>query len=290
MKIIQSFAQFEEGSFYLKHDSKNVEKVYLNFYSFLLSVLTLQKYYGSVTMYCNQKAYDSFIKYLPYNEVKIHENQNSFTFWNYYKVDAMRRQTGKFIHVDSDVFIFDDLFSEFIKGRKYDIIVQDTIKPEWNPFKTAVPIVKDFLDRNNIMDSKDFDGKCFSCGTVGMTAKIKNEYMILCDLFRDEYNSKKFKVHSDIISMISEELSLYLLAIKDNLRTYEVLPFEEVALHGSAKVGNMRKYTHMWFGSKFQPQYIKLMKKKIIKDFPEQEQLINHYETEVMDKMGVTIE
>ena len=289
MKIIQSFAQFDEGSFYLKHDKNGLDKLYLNFYSFLLSVLTLQKYYGGVTMYCNQKAHDSFIKYLPYNEVKIHENQNSFTFWNYYKVDAMRRQTGKFIHVDSDVFIFNDLFSDFINGRKYDIIVQDTIKPEWNPFKTAVPVVKDFLKRNNIMNPEDFDGKCFSCGTVGMTTKVKNEYMVLCDLFRDEYNSKKFKVHSDIISMISEELSLYLLAVKNSLRAYEVLPFEEVALHGSAKVGNMRKYTHMWFGTKFEPQYIKAMRHKIIKDFPEYEKLVLQYESEVLDKINMSV-
>lgn len=289
MKIIQSFAQFDEGSFYLKHDKENSKKVYLNFYSFLLSVLTLQKYYGKVTMYCNQKAYDSFIKYLPYDEVKIHENQNSFTFWNYYKVDAIRRQTGKFIHVDSDVFIFDDLFSEFINTRKYDIIVQDTIKPEWNPFKTAISVVKDFLKKNNIMNPNDFDGKCFSCGTVGMTINVKNEYVNLCDLFRDEYNNKEFKVEADIISMISEELSLYLLAIKNGLRTYEVLPYEEVALHGSAKVGNNRKYTHMWFGSKFQPQYIKLMRHKIIKEFPEQEKLILEYESEVLDKRKMLV-
>lgn len=289
MKIIQSFAQFDEGSFYLKHDKNKLDKVYLNFYSFLLSVLTLQKYYGKVTMYCNQKAYDSFIKYLPYNEVKIHENKNSFTFWNYYKVDAMRRQTGKFIHVDSDVFIFDDLFSDFINGRKYDIIVQDTIKPEWNPFRTSLPIVKDFLKRNDIMNPKDFDGKCFSCGTVGMTIKVKNEYIDLCDLFRDEYNNKKFKVHPDIISMISEELSLYLLATKNGLRIYEVLPFEEVALHGAAKVSNDRKYTHMWFGSKFEPQYIKLMRANIIKKFPEYRETVEKYESEVLDKVGVVV-
>ena len=286
MKIIQSFAQFDEGSFYLKHD-KN--KVYLNFYSFLLSLLTLQKYYGKVMMYCNQKAHDSFIKYLPYDEIKIAENKNSFIFWNYYKVDAIRKQTGKFIHVDSDVFIFDDLFSEFIKGRKYDIIIQDTTKHEWNPFRTAIPTIKDFLKRNNVMNPESFDGKCFSCGTIGMTIKVKNEYVKLCDLFKNEYECGNLKVHPDIISMISEELSLYLIAQKNSLRIHEILPFDEVSVHGAAKVGNMRKYTHMWFGSKFNPQYIELMKKKINKEFPKYNDLIRDYETNVLDNANILV-
>lgn len=53
MKIIQSFAEFEEGTPHL--DDENVDKKSLNFYSFLLSYLTINKYHGSVTMYCNQK-------------------------------------------------------------------------------------------------------------------------------------------------------------------------------------------------------------------------------------------
>ena len=45
MKIIQSYAQFEEGSPRAYGDK---EKNLLGFYSFLLSYLTLNKYYGKI--------------------------------------------------------------------------------------------------------------------------------------------------------------------------------------------------------------------------------------------------
>ena len=113
MKIIQTFSLYDEGSPYLDALDINKYKVYLNFYSFLLSCISIQKYYGTVIMFCNQKAYDGFIKYIPYGEIKIIENKNSFKFWNMNKFDAMATMDEKFIHTDSDVFIFKDCFSGF---------------------------------------------------------------------------------------------------------------------------------------------------------------------------------
>ena len=65
MKIIQTFAIFDEVSPYLTN-KRNFEYVYLNFYSFILSYITIKKIYGPITMICNQEAYDAFIKYIPY--------------------------------------------------------------------------------------------------------------------------------------------------------------------------------------------------------------------------------
>ena len=287
MKIIQSFAQFDEGSYYLRHDKKNSDKIYLNFYSMLLSVLTLQKYYGEVTMYCNQKAHDNFINYLPYDEIKIVENDNSFTFWNFYKVDVIRKQTAKFIHVDPDVFIFDDLFSEFINGRKYDIIIQDVIPDYMNPVNGEMLVVKEYLKKHNVMDASICDGKAFSNGVIGMNIKTKKEFVKVANNLKAAYEDGKLKVKKDLISMISEEVAIYLIAMRDNLKYLEILPYNDVLKNGSRQTANEKKYTHMWGDSKFNPQYIEAMKLKTKKEFPLYAELIDQYELEVLSKVEI---
>jgi hypothetical protein len=283
MKIIQSFAQFDEGSFYLKNSNDGANKAYLNFYSMLLSVLTLQKYYGEVTMYCNQKAYDSFIKYIPYNEIKIVENKNSFNFWNYYKVDAIRKQTTKFIHVDPDVFIFDDLFSEFFDTRKYDIIVQDVIPDYLNPISGDMLVIREYLKKHGIMNHKLCDGKAFSNGVVGMNIKVKKEFVKFADTIKKAYEDKELKVGEMMISMISEELALYLVARKNNYSYHEILPYNHVLKDGSRDKTNEKKFTHMWGHSKFNLKYVELMKRKIRKEFPEYSALLDEYDSRVAE-------
>jgi len=287
MNIIQSFAWLDGGSFYLKYNKDNDadKKTYLNFYSMLLSVLTLQKYYGQVIMYCNQKAYDNFIKYLPYYEIKIVENLNTFNFWNYYKVDIIRKQTSKFIHVDPDVMIFDDLFSEFMKSRKYDILVQDIIPEYINPIGHQMDEIRRFLGENNIMNPKLCDGKAFSNGVVGMNIKVKKEFIKMADLIKNGFETEKLKVHEDLISMISEELAMYLVAMKEEYKYMEILPYDDVLKNGSRQTANVKKFTHMWGNSKFNPKYIEIMKLKTIKEFPKYSKLIEQFETEVLKEV-----
>jgi len=274
MKIIQSFAEFDEGTVYLTNDKRSM--TYLSFYSFLLSYLTLKKYYGSVTMFCNQKAYDSFIKYIPYDEIKIFENNNSFEFWSYYKVDTIKRMKEKFIHVDSDVFLFDDLFSPFMDSRKYDVIVQDIIPARINAATHFVNDNKEFLLENNIIDHNNYDGRCFSCGTIGMTPKVITEYVNICDLLKSAYQKNILK-NVNPLGMILEELSFYLLTLNKKLRLYEVLPHDEILEHGIEKTGDIRKYTHLWFNNKYRPQIIQAIKLKVKKEFPEYGELIDKY-------------
>ena len=289
MKIIQSFAWLDEGSYYLRYnnDKDAMNKTFLNFYSMLLSVLTLQKYYGEVTMYCNQKAHDSFIKYLPYHEIKIVENKNNLNFWNYYKVDVIRKQRAKFIHVDPDVMIFDDLFSEFINSRKYDMIVQDVIPDYLNPIKWEMDTIREYLKKYDIINPELCDGKAFSNGVIGMNVKAKDEFIKMADALKHGFETGKLKVHEHLISMISEELASYLVARKNDYKFMEILPYDNVLKNGSRQTANERKFTHMWGNSKFNPQYVEIMKLKTIKEFPLYADLIEQYELEVMDEIVI---
>jgi hypothetical protein len=288
MKIIQSFSQFDEGSPYMigiqnKYDPK------LNFYSFLLSYLTLNKYYGGVTMHTNKMGYESIVKFIPYDKIKIFENNNKdFTLWNKYKLDIMRQYDEDIIHVDSDVFLFDNIFREFIDNDNYDLIVQDIISKDKNFVQDFCYDNESTLVREKILDIKKYDGRCVSCGVFGMRNTFKNLYFEAIDIMH--FNMKK-NIFKNVMTpvMILEELTAYMIANMHDLKIYDVLPHDLVVKHGVRAVGDKVKYTHMWFNTKFSERNIKLMKNKIKKDFPDQYHLIERFETDVLDKKLVGI-
>ena len=281
MKIIQSFAQFDEGSPYMQNNNKR--NIYLNFYTFLLSYLTLKKYYGSVTMYCNQQAYDTFIKYIPYDEIIIKENKNDMDFWNVYKIDIMKLQNEDFIHVDSDVFIFNDLFSKFINGN-HDMIVQDIIPPSENFVKKFFWDNYSYLTNGNLSLSTSYDNRCVSCGTFGMKKHMLNKYFYIFDIIHNAMKENKLK-SNNCQTMILEELMAYLTALKYNNKIYDVLPYDLVLKHGVKKVGDIKKYTHLWTNSKFRNDIIFKVKKRIKKDFPKKYDLVEFYDKNIISKI-----
>lgn len=278
MKIIQSFAAFDEGSPYLrKGDKKN--NILLNFYCFLLSYLTLNKYYGNITMYCNNKAYDLFIKHIPYDEIIIKENKNDFENWNLYKIDSMRLVNDDFIHIDSDVFIFDDLFKPFIENENYKIIIQDVLSEKRN-------IISNYFNDNkeyyNNVGFNNYDKRCFSCGTFGMKLSIQSDYFEHVDKIIRYMD--KINFHSPIKTMVYEELTAYLIWFnkKEKWDYYDILSYDVIDKYGVEDSGNKFKYTHMWFNSKFKDENIALIKNKIKIDFPNQYHLVEKYDKDIM--------
>jgi len=279
MKIIQSFAKFEEGSPY---DKKN-KNAHLNFYSFLLSYLTLNKYYGHVTMICNQEAYDGFIKYIPYDEIIFLENKYDFIFWSAYKLDAIRLIDDDIIHVDTDVFIFDDLFRPFIDGD-YDIIVQDIIKWHDGTLKEYVNKNADFLRDSQIINANKYDNGFVSCGVLGLKNRVKNRYY---DAVDKTYHAMKDGLIRDTTdkwyAMILEELTLYFVLSNNRYKTYNILSPELIKEIGTQYVGDLSKYTHMWFSSKFEERNVELIKRKIRIEFPYYRSLIDKYDMEMVN-------
>jgi len=278
MKIIQSFAQFDNGSPRAFGDK---EKNLLGFYSFLLSYLTLNKYYGDVRMYCNQAAQDKLIKYIPYDEVKIVENRNTELFWSYYKVDIMKSMRTDFIHVDTDVFIFADLFSEFMKNEEFDIIVQNHVPEDINYVKGYVNMFKDLVVEHDIIDPQIYDYRCSGCGTIGMRHKHKKPYIEICEIMRKGFIDAKTD-DNWFIGMANEELAFYLAELKYGWKSYEILPWNDVLKYGERGAGNYHNYTHMYMDSKFQPRYVKAIRMKTLHEFPNAIKYIEKYEKEVM--------
>lgn len=282
MKIVQSYSQFNDGCRYAGSRLNGTE-VYLNFYTFLLSYLTLKKYYGSVTMYCNKKAYDTFIKYIPYENVVIKENKYSQEYWSAYKLDVIEDMEETFIHVDSDVFIFDDLFKPFIENKNgFDIIVQHTNPPKLNGAKGFVKSNSIILNNCNVIKFGKYDDKCFSCGVLGMNVKTKNLYISDVKKIYDLMQKKIFRTgYESYRCLILEELTFYLTAINNELKWHNILPYGDIVKHGEYNSGNISKYTHMWFDTKFVKRNIELILNKIKKDFEKDYYLVENYNKEI---------
>lgn len=273
MKIIQSFAKLNVGNVYLDklnkydNDFKIGSETYLLFYSFLLSYLTLKKYCGSVTMYCNRDAYESFIKYIPYDEIILKENKyDSLKFWSVYKIDVIEEQTEDFIHVDSDVFIFDDIFRPFINNSNYDLIVQNIFD---------IDIINKDKWMYNICPIEKFDNKSFLCGVIGFNNITHKDKYIENTIKVKKLIEDNLVVGNPVFTI--EELTLYLTKINYDLTYYDILPYEDIkqSIH---KSGEKNKYTHMWFSSKYTKENIELIKNKIKIDFPEYYQIVENYD------------
>jgi hypothetical protein len=266
MKIIQSFAQFDDGNFYV-NGKLNYTEIYLNFYVFLLSFLTLKKYYNNVTMYCNKKAYETFVKYIPYDRIILKENKYSQKYWSAYKLDVIENINEPFIHVDNDVFIFNDLFRPFIDNvNKYDLMIQFVMDCD-------VPVIE------NVCPKEKFDYKSFTCGVLGINnVKIKNNYINDTKKIFNLIENNIIVGDSAKIGFILEEFTLYLNTCKNDLKYYEVIPYNEIKKYGIYECCDKYKYTHMWFQSKFTENNIKLIKNKIKKDFPGYYNIVEKYD------------
>jgi hypothetical protein len=281
MKIIQSFSQFSEGSPYAGKDVS----VELNFYTFLLSYLTLKRYYGSVMMHCNMLAHNTFVKFIPYDEIVIRENENDFGFWNFYKIDSIRDTEGDVVHVDSDVALFNPLLDEFVHGRR-DGIVQDVLTPEKNLklfIGSFVNDNKEQLKAQNIFDSP-YDGRCYSCGVLGMRDQVKPLYFEMVKKLRTGLENGSLKVQSNFMGGLCEELSFYLIALKHGLSIHEILPYDQIKKFGQATTGNNMKYTHLWFGAKFKKKNVELIKQKIRNEYTQDYHWIENFENHLNAK------
>jgi len=278
---------FDEGNPYMLKRN-DLSYVHLYLYSFLLSYATLKKHYNHVTMYCNQKAYDTFIKYIPYDDIIIMENKNSIDLWNGYKIDVLKTVNDECIHVDPDVFVYDDLFLEFIHG-KGDILIQNIVSPEDNNVIDFAYNNKEFLINTKIF-TKEYDGRCAACGVLGMRKKVFEPFFRAYDILHKEIIGFKKKNGITMVGqiIIIEELLLYLIAVENNYELVDILPYDLILKHGFVNVGNFINYCHVWQESKFKKEFIDDMRRKIQQDYFEYHHLVVEHDNR-LKKLNILI-
>lgn len=276
MKIIQSFAKFEEGNPYIVD---NQDKEILNFYSFLLSYITLKENCGNVTMYCNNSAYESLIKYIPYDNVEIIENRYDFRYWSLYKVDMMRRVSGKLLHVDSDVFIFEKNFMNLFKG-KWDLVIQNVQYDHIESTKSFVDNNLSYLQNSLNLKLSNYDGKSICSGVFGYSDRFRGEYYRCVDSLFESIENGNIITNGIIcpITVLIEEVLAYLTAFSNKYKIIEILPYDLIQSCGICEVGNIKKYTHLWLNSKFNEENVRLVRNKIKRDYPKYYSFVEEYE------------
>jgi hypothetical protein len=226
--------------------------------------------------------------------VIIKENIYSIQYWNSYKLSVIADVNENFIHVDSDVFIFDDLFRPFIDNPdKYDIMVQHIIPKNLHGNNCFTNMNRKFLNDNNILKYDiNYDGRCCTNGCMGMNLNIRDKYIIDSNKIYEAFRDRKiincddesldyYNFHSH---MIIEEHCLYLTALNNNFKIYDILPYDEIETVGEKASGNNRKYTHMWNSTKYVLDNILLIKNKIKKDFPNSYNLVEKYDKDIHGK------
>jgi hypothetical protein len=287
VKIIQSFAYYDEGNSYLVRNniSNDINLTYKNYYTFLLSCLTIKKFAGPIIMFCNQEAYDLFIKYIPYDEIVIIKNNNNFKFWSLFKLDSMRLFNEDIIHVDPDVMIFNRLFDRFLFDNKIDVLVQHKHTPNMNFMLDFVKKNEQYLVENNILDNNKYDDCSHCTGVFGLRKKNRDVYFEATDIMKELFLSNKINVdckyHEPIIV---EELTSYLIANKYDLNVNEILPYDLIIKDNECIVGDVVGYTHLWLGTRFRCEIIELVKNKIKKLFPNQYYYVEKFENDVLKK------
>jgi len=279
MKIIQSFAQFEEGSPYILQQNKP-DYIYLSFYSFLLSYISVTKTYGEFTMFCNHSAYNSMLRFIPYDCINIMENDNDFLMWSKYKLDVMRTIGDDFIHLDPDVSLFKKVLDPFINGE-CDVLVQDIVPHKWNVGKEFVFNSIPFFRETKIL-MKPYDGRAMSCGTVGITKEVQEYYFAGIDVLYEAM--VKFGVEKiDYRGLILEEQLLYLLALENDFKVNTIVP-HELMRDDIFELGLTHGYLHIWMGIKFVRKVIDLIRKEIFFGYPHYFDYVLKYERDVLSK------
>lgn len=282
MQIIQSFALFDEGNPYFTDKDhpkyKDTSHTYLNFYSFFLSYITLNIHYHHVMMFCNRKAYDLFIRYIPYERIILWENEYEMDFWNMYKLMVAKSIKDDFIHVDPDIFVFDDLFRNFINGND-DILVQDILSKENNIVSDFGYENKEFLAETGIL-TKEYDGRCLSCGVLGLKKNVQEKYFNAVDILQKELEQFKKDKGLPLLgqTMILEEQLLYFVAVENDFDVSDIIPHDLINNLGMDEASNMFGYTHLWKGTKYDEENIIKIKGKIKHEYSGHYHILENYE------------
>jgi len=290
MKIVQSFYQIDRKVCYFNGDDN--DNYLINFYSNLLSYIKLNELYGDVTIHCNSYAYDNMLKYIPYDNVIFDEldwinSDNYGNEWGLMKFHVFEQQKEPFIHIDGDVFLFNDLLSEFINNDNYDGIVQslDMSSQVYGAFYlNNIDKLRKLNIINKIPDNINlkYNGAVgFNNGVVGFkNMSFLKHYIGMAKKLNKLMNEGTFK-NVNHQTMIFEQFNLYHTVMNKKMNFYKVLSNDLISEFGLNEAGSKVGYTHLLSGNKYVDYFVMLVRNKIINEYPEFEENIRLFEKSI---------
>ena len=231
-------------------------------------------------MFCNRRAYDSMLKYIPYDTFEFMENDNEFLMWSKYKLDVMKTIGDDFIHLDPDISLFKKVLDPFINGE-CDVLVQDVVPHKYNSLKPFVYGNKAFLADTLIL-TKPFDGGAMSCGTVGINRYAQEYYFAGIDVLYKAMLEAGTK-NISYPSLVLEEQLLYVLSIENDFKVNTIVP-HELMREDILQVEWSHGYLHIWMQIKYKKCIIEMIRRRIFFEYPEYYGAILKYEHDVLSR------
>ncbi|MFW6243059.1 MAG: DUF6734 family protein [bacterium] len=258
------------------------DKKYLikNFYSYLFSALLVKKHGHTIELYCDENAYDLY-SLIPYDNIHVIDLDNDGVdskFWIYGKIKTHLLLNEPYIHIDGDVFLFNDVLKNF--NDKYDLVVQSiendkVLNKYFNVYyESSTP----FVNMKNLnIDWFKYDLTAFNCGVIGFNdIDFKNKYAKQTkDLLVKLSSGVDFVDNRNKYAgmfLLAEQSLLYYLTKEYNKKYLEVLPYDEMKKRNFVNWTNIADeigYCHMLGYSKYKEKVINAIITNINRDFPE---------------------
>lgn len=254
MRLISSYDSAPIENNRWNNGDKFLDTVYMT----ALSLLYASKYY-SVTFYTNEKM-ANLLNHLPI-EIKIFKRKFDYSVkdtWVESKFYALSEQSAPFVHIDTDVFLYKDVFS---KIEDYEVITERMeTKSDFHPhyLKQIEFFTKHIVDKNMLWHSSL--SHSLNCGTLGFNnLKIKDEFVENYFKLKSSFNTKVnlyrnfCGIHSEPC-IIMEQYNLFGILNHFNIEIKTVL--KEFEREKQSKEAINLGYTHLSGNVKYDPNIV----------------------------------
>jgi hypothetical protein len=264
MKIISSFDSFPIENNRWGVGNRFNDTVYLTAFS----LLSASQFYD-VTFYTDEKM-AKVLADLPI-DIKVFPKKFNYSkdFWVEAKFYVFSKQTEPFIHIDTDVILYRDVFKD---TEKYLVICE---RPEVEQFKKHYKKQVDFFTKEVVDDSIIWDKRLnysMNCGTIGfndlsLSQKFIENYYKLKNKFndvRDKFSNLAAEHYEPCI--VLEQYNLTSILNKTKVKPLYLLGTGnlEAQSNYAEKIG----YTHLYGGIKYQENVIKQIHSRFKEFFP----------------------
>ena len=264
MKIISSFDSFPIENNRWGNGNRFNDTVFLTAFSLLCA-----RQFYDVTFYTDEKM-AKVLADLPI-DIKVFPKKFDYSkdYWVEAKFYAFSKQTEPFIHIDTDVILYRDVFKD---TEKYPVICE---RPEVEQFKKHYQKQVDFFTKEVVDDSILWDKRLnysLNCGTIGFNdLNIVQKFIENYDNLKENFNAVKDKfsnLAADYYEpcIVLEQYNLTSILSKMKIKPLYLLgtgDLETQSRHAE-KIG----YTHLYGGIKYQENVIKQIHNRFREFFP----------------------
>ncbi len=298
MKIVQSFWSGNKDC--LKDGYGWLCPIY-HFASWILSCNQLRVYYDDVILVTDKAGYDILINrlHLPYSDVIVCLDELSkynSNLWALAKIKAYEVLDEPFIHVDGDVFVWEQFDSCL---GNHDLIVQNTevttayYRTMWNEIRPAIDILPGAMEKYD----QDVNNKAYNMGIFGGNdISFIKEYCKQAFDFVEQNLEKVNKLKGINFNIFFEQVLLHGLATHygKDVATYIKEDIGDNEYQGFADFDNVpegRKYLHLLGFYKRIPMVCNKMLAYIIKYYPQYVAYLENLLTlkPIMTEFGVKV-